>query len=140
MDHIHYQEQASQFIDTELRDQDAPSLFSHLSVCAECREFLKESLHLRSRMTHSVGPTSPQSLHSPDWAVFANKEPHKHGHVSFNLSTQRNTAGPLPAIAFLLFMFVVGGLLFSTRIEIQRPSDYAGSTNPNVSQVRDLNR
>ena len=140
MDHTYFQEQISQFIDNELAEHDAPDLFAHLSACKVCREFLKESLQLRSRMTHSVGPTSPQSLHSLDWAVFANKEPHKHGHVSFNSSTQRNTAGPLPAIAFLLFMFVVGGLLFSTRIEIQRPSDYGGSTNPNVSQVRDFNR
>lgn len=140
MDHIHYQEQASQFIDMELEDQDATSLFSHLSVCPECREFLKESLQLRSRMAHSVVSTLPQGVASLEWATIANNKSRKLSHISLNSSAQRKTAGPLPAIVFLLFMFVVGGLLFSTRIEIQRPQEYVGSTNSNVSQVGNLSR
>jgi len=49
-----YQEQASQYIDGELPDSDSEELFRHLSVCAECRTFLRDSLELRSKIQDEV--------------------------------------------------------------------------------------
>ncbi len=47
MDHTHYQELTSQFIDRELGAEDDRKLFAHLSTCDECRGFLKEALLLQ---------------------------------------------------------------------------------------------
>jgi len=43
-----YQEQVSQYIDGELNDKDSGILFKHLSMCGECRSFLRSTLELRS--------------------------------------------------------------------------------------------
>jgi len=45
-----YQEQVSQYIDGELGDEDSGILFKHLSLCAECRSFLRSTLELRSKI------------------------------------------------------------------------------------------
>jgi len=45
-----YQEQVSQYIDGELNDKNSGGLFKHLSVCGECRSFLRSTLELRSKI------------------------------------------------------------------------------------------
>ncbi|HEY4612386.1 MAG TPA: zf-HC2 domain-containing protein [Bacteroidota bacterium] len=55
--HDTYQEHISQLIDGELSSQDQPSLFAHLSECAECRNFLNSALTLRSNL--AAGATIP---------------------------------------------------------------------------------
>lgn len=47
MNHPHYQELTSQFIDHELGADDERDLFAHLGTCDECRRFLKSALVLQ---------------------------------------------------------------------------------------------
>lgn len=49
-----YQEQASQYIDGEMRDEDAGELFTHLGACVDCRSFLRVSLELRSKIHDDI--------------------------------------------------------------------------------------
>jgi hypothetical protein len=48
MNHTHYQELTSQFIDRELGADDERELFAHLGTCDECRRFLKSALVLQA--------------------------------------------------------------------------------------------
>jgi predicted anti-sigma-YlaC factor YlaD len=57
-----YQEQISQFIDSELESVNEPRLFHHLSACDECRGFLKETMSLRSELLNTQSPTVPEQL------------------------------------------------------------------------------
>jgi len=47
MNHEHYQELASQFIDHELGPESEQELFLHLGSCTECRNFLRASWQLQ---------------------------------------------------------------------------------------------
>ena len=44
MNHTHYQQLTSQFIDRELAHEAEQELFAHLGVCDECRGFLRNAL------------------------------------------------------------------------------------------------
>jgi predicted anti-sigma-YlaC factor YlaD len=57
-----YQEYTSQFIDGELNDISESALFHHLSVCDNCRSFLKESLNLRSELLSKNVTIVPEPL------------------------------------------------------------------------------
>jgi len=54
MKHDEYRELVSEYIDGEMRESDAEGLFRHLSTCGECRDFLKDSLELRSKILDEV--------------------------------------------------------------------------------------
>lgn len=57
-----YQEQASQYIDGELSDEDSENLFRHLSACADCRWFLRSTLELRSKIQDEMLMETENSL------------------------------------------------------------------------------
>ena len=61
MNHEHYQQLVSEFIDREINAGDEQELFTHLNSCGECREFLKATLNLQGQIfekkpTHIVSP------------------------------------------------------------------------------------
>jgi anti-sigma factor RsiW len=119
MDHLHYQEQISQLIDNELAENDSPKLFSHLSECTECREFLQETFQLRSKLTVSHPPV-PTAAKLAEWRSIsqpAYQADIQKPFVPFRARPQQQ----LPAIALMLFMLVLGGLLLSTKVDVQRP-------------------
>ena len=47
MDHTHYQELVSQFVDGELGAEGEQELFAHLAMCRDCRDFYKKALLLQ---------------------------------------------------------------------------------------------
>ncbi len=61
MNHTHYQQLTSQFIDRELEAGRERELFVHLGECPECREFLKASLTLQ-RDVFATKPAGAPSL------------------------------------------------------------------------------
>ncbi len=140
MDHTRYQEQISQLIDNELPGNESPGLFVHLSVCQECRGFFYESMQLRSRLSSAPVPSlTTYAEHNPWSSSHVRREPSRRTFAEFN-SSSKGTAGQFPAIALMLLMLVVGGLLFSTKVEIQRPQESTalinGITSPENPSVR----
>ncbi len=74
MNHTHYQELASQFIDRELGSENEREFFTHLGTCDECRGFLKAALVLQgdiigTRPVHTVSsrPARPASALRTVW-------------------------------------------------------------------------
>ncbi len=58
-----YQENVSQFIDGELESVNEANLFKHLSTCDACREFIKETMSLRSELLSMEAATVPEPLY-----------------------------------------------------------------------------
>lgn len=61
MNHEHYQQLVSEFIDREINAGDEQVLFTHLNSCGECREFLKAALTLQGQILE----TKPAHIVSP---------------------------------------------------------------------------
>lgn len=61
MTHDQFQEQISQLVDNDLREEESPPLFTHLASCHECREFLRSCLRLKSGLTADSFPV-PASI------------------------------------------------------------------------------
>ena len=69
MNHAHYQELTSQFIDRELGPENERELFAHLGVCDECREFMKAALVLQgdilgTKPAHTVSLRPARKVHA----------------------------------------------------------------------------
>jgi hypothetical protein len=60
MNHEHYQQLASQFIDHELGPESEQELFLHLGACTECRSFLKASWQLQADIFATKPEGAPQ--------------------------------------------------------------------------------
>ena len=129
MDHNQYQEQISQLVDNELSGRRSPKLFAHLSTCGECRQFLQKSLQLRSRIVATPPPELSAKLRHSTWN---SRVSHGLRITSIIVPTSSRAAQlqmQLPAFVLMLFMLIVGGLLFSTKVEIQRPQESISSTS-----------
>lgn len=68
MDHTHYQQLTSEFIDRELGSENEQELFAHLGTCDECRAFLKAALMLQgdilgTKPVHTVSPQPARTAH-----------------------------------------------------------------------------
>jgi anti-sigma factor RsiW len=57
-----YQELASQFIDGELLDERSGALFSHLSSCTACRQFMHSTLQIHYAVLQSPVLSVPPTL------------------------------------------------------------------------------
>lgn len=113
MNHQDYQERISLYVDNVLNDKDTAKLFAHLATCRECRTFMKlisrvqihvaeeelaqVSATLDRRVLASVVAASDRSEQKPWYA------PMWFTRISI----------PLPAAASILFLIIVGSLLFS---------------------------
>jgi predicted anti-sigma-YlaC factor YlaD len=125
MDHNRYQEQISQLIDNELPGKESPGLFAHLSTCSDCREFFSESMQLRSKLSSAPVPSSTTNVeHNPWSSSHIRRDQGRRSPLQLN-SRRAVAKRQLPAIALMLFMFVVGGLLFSTKVEVLPPQENA---------------
>lgn len=117
MNHPHYQELTSQFIDRELGPEGEAELFGHLGTCAECREFLKESVRLQADlamgkfkavMSKQVGRSQP---YAPDRPVLA------------SVSNQAKYARVRTAV-LLVMIVLIAGLFWSTTLPRQNPDHF----------------
>ncbi len=68
MNHTHYQELTSQFIDRQLSPEDEAELFDHFGTCEECRGFLKAALVLQgdilgTKPMRAVSPRPARTTH-----------------------------------------------------------------------------
>ena len=112
MTHNDYQEQVSQLIDGELAAADQPSLFAHLSECAECRNFLNSTLALRSQLAVTAAvPISQEFNQRMQEAVF-NTEP---------LLNRQPAAFRLALAASIAFILLMGSLVFGPQMLWTQP-------------------
>jgi anti-sigma factor RsiW len=112
MTHAEHQQRISLYIDNELNDRDSSELFAHLAECGECRTHMKISMRVRSQIANEELAVVPQAL---DRRILASV-------VRENVALKRRTwyspvwftrvSIPLPAAASIVFLIIVGSLLF----------------------------
>ena len=120
MTHIDQQQRVSLYIDDTLNDKESSELFAHLAVCGECRSYMKISLRVRTQIANEELEDVPRSL---DRRVLASV-------VRENAALKRQTwyspvwftriSIPLPAAASIVFLLIVGSLLFSPLLSAER--------------------
>src|SRR3990172_9359073 len=113
MNHKDYQEQVNMYVDGLLSDNASANLFAHLADCEECRSLLKVSMRVREHLTEQGLANVPSSL---DQRVLGST-------LAGGRTTRRSTwyapvwftriSVPLPAAASIVFLIIVGSLLFS---------------------------
>ena len=99
MNHTHYQELTSQFIDRELGPEDERDLFAHLGECDECRGFMKAALVLQG----DILGTKP--VHT------GSQQPTRTAHVLRAVWSKRI---PMPVAAMLAVIALASTVAFST--------------------------
>jgi predicted anti-sigma-YlaC factor YlaD len=99
MNHLHYQELTSQFIDRELGPEDERDLFAHLGECEECRGFLKAALVLQGDIlgTKPIRTVLPQQARS-----------------AYLLHAVWSKRIPMPVAAILAIIALASTVAFST--------------------------
>ena len=108
MNHEHYQQLVSEFIDREIRAEDEQELFGHLNTCSECREFLKASCRLQVDMAVS----KPQHRERGSYA--GDRQPVRH---EFRQSTRRSSISTFVLLAMVTLIVV---MLFSADVKVER--------------------
>jgi negative regulator of sigma E activity len=114
MDHNRHQEQISQFIDNELAENDSPALFAHLSTCKECREFLQESMGLRTGILEKrlAFPTVVDENIRRRLSFLSRFGEHE-GLAFFNRLRETRIRLSLLSAAAVILVLITGGTLYS---------------------------
>ena len=118
MNHEHYQQLMSEFVDREINAGDEQELFTHLNSCGECREFLKAALNLQGQILE----TKPGHI--------ASLPPRRVGSVVRTIWTKRV---PMSVAAMLAIVALASTVALSTLW--MRPKEKAPETNQEVVYV-----
>jgi predicted anti-sigma-YlaC factor YlaD len=118
MNHEHYQQLVSEFIDREISGGDEQELFAHLNSCGECREFLKATLSLQGQ----IRETKPAYNVSP-----------RSGRTGTVLRTLWTKRVPMSVAAVLAVVALASTVTLSTLW--MRPKEKAPETNQEVVYV-----
>jgi hypothetical protein len=118
MNHTHYQQLISEFIDRELGPEDERGLFAHLGGCDECRGFLKAALVLQGDIL-GTKPVHTVSL-----------RPARTAHVLRAVWSKRI---PMPVAAMLAVIALASTVAFSTLW--MRPKEKVVETKQEVVYV-----
>jgi hypothetical protein len=120
MNHEIYQQRISQFVDNELSESLEPDLFLHLRSCKECRGFLKSSWRIQNDILCAKPlPASGSFRQTHQDRAMNDKHP-----VPLSVNTERNhrtTTARFSTMILLVLMLIVGGLLFSAKVEVLPP-------------------
>ncbi|MCX6143370.1 MAG: zf-HC2 domain-containing protein [Ignavibacteriales bacterium] len=113
MNHENFQQRISLYVDNALSDTDTATLFAHLSRCAECREFMRLTLGVHAYIAEEELAEVPLSLDRRVLAsvAMASDQPERRPWYAPMWFTRISI--PLPAAASILFLIIVGSLLFS---------------------------
>lgn len=116
MNHEHYQQLVSEFIDGEIRAEDEQELFSHLNSCSECREFLKASCRLQVEMAVTKAKEAfplGNSLRS----YVADREP------AHPMSRSSRSRSPISTFVLFAMVTLIVAMLFSAHVKVERPAE-----------------
>jgi predicted anti-sigma-YlaC factor YlaD len=116
MNHEHYQQLVSEFIDREIRAEDEQELFAHLNSCSECREFLKASCRLQVEMALTKAKQTFQAMKTlPPY--IADREA---AHRAYRSSRSRS---PISTFVLLAVVTLIVAMLFSANVKVERSAE-----------------
>jgi anti-sigma factor RsiW len=113
MNHQNYQEHISLYVDNALNDKDTARLFAHLSRCADCRAFMKLTVGIHAHIAEEELAEVPLSLDRRVLASVAAASDRLERRPWYEPVWFTRISIPLPAAASILFLIIVGSLLFS---------------------------
>jgi anti-sigma factor RsiW len=112
MNHELYQQHISLYVDNALNDKDTAKLFAHLSRCDNCRAFMRSALSVHAHIAEEKLAEVPLSLDRRVLASVAAADQAERRPWYAPMWFTRISI-PLPAAASILFLIIVGSLLFS---------------------------
>ncbi|MCX6132769.1 MAG: zf-HC2 domain-containing protein [Ignavibacteriales bacterium] len=113
MTHIDQQQRVSLYIDDTLNDKESSELFAHLAVCGECRSYMKISLRVRNQIANEELAEVPRSLDRRVLASVARENAALKRQTWYSPVWLARISIPLPAAVSIVFLLIVGSLLFS---------------------------
>jgi len=146
MSHNDYQEQVSLYIDGVLGDKASANLFAHLAECEECRSLLKVSIRLREHVAEQELETTPSSLDRRILGSISAVEREKKSSPWYAPVWFARISVPLPAAASIVFLIIVGSLLFSPLLsqpssrEAEIPKPFVDKIPPELQRTLDYTR
>jgi anti-sigma factor RsiW len=114
MNHERYFEFVNLYVDNELDDKLSAELFAHLGVCERCREFMRMTMRVRSHIASQELAEVPLALDGRVLASMRQEGATIRGKKRwFEPVWFTRISIPLPAAASIIFLVIVGSLLFS---------------------------
>jgi anti-sigma factor RsiW len=144
MSHSDYQEQVSLYVDGILDDKASASLFAHLSECVKCRLLLKVSMRVREHVAERNLEMTPLSLDRRILGSIPSLE--KNSSPWYAPVWFTRISVPLPAAASIVFLIIVGCLLFSPLLaqgqkqETEVPAPFVDKIPPELRTPFNPNR
>lgn len=134
MNHSEYQEQVSLYLDGMLGDKESASLFAHLAGCEECRSLLKISMTVRGHVAEQDLANTSLTLDRRVLGIdLAGGSEMKRSAWYAPIWFTRISV-PLPAAASIVFLIIVGSLLFSPLLS-QGQQQETGIPTPLVDKI-----
>ncbi len=134
MTHTEHEQHISLYVDNALNDEEASRLFAHLAECKECRMYMKISLRVRSQIANEELTDVPRTLDRRVLASVARRTAEVKPSSWYTPVWFTRLSIPVPAAASILFLIIVGSLLFSPLLSPQ-PSQQVESKDPLVSSI-----
>ena len=134
MNHKPFQERISLYVDNALEDKESAKLFAHLSRCDDCREFMRMTLRVQTHIAEEELAEVPVSLDRRVLSDVPMKSTEARRRTWFAPVWFTRISIPLPAAASILFLIIVGSLLFSP-ILTQEPQPRTEIPAPLVSKI-----
>jgi len=114
MNHERYFQFINLYIDSQLGDRQSAELFAHLGTCEACREFMRMTMRVRSHIASQELAEVPLTLDRRVLASVRREAAAVREKKSwFAPIWFTRISIPLPAAASIIFLAIVGSLLFS---------------------------
>jgi anti-sigma factor RsiW len=140
MNHDRYFEFINLYIDNHLGDRESAELFAHLGMCEACREFMRTTMQVRSHIASQELAEVPLTLDHRVLASVRREAAATRGKKRwFEPVWFTRISIPLPAAASIVFLLIIGSLLFSPMIlqgEMPRPAARIEQTLPIPSELQ----
>jgi anti-sigma factor RsiW len=110
-----YEEQVSALIDNELNEEEAESLFRHLSTCLSCRRSLRTVLDLRSDLKEQEPPLAPAELDEKVLQRAASEKRYVGDRKPMAMRVwKRRISIPMPVAAAITIVLIAGSVALSS--------------------------
>jgi anti-sigma factor RsiW len=134
MNHETHQELISLYIDNTLNDKESAELFAHLAGCNECRDFMKVTMRVHAHIVEEELAEVPLSLDRRVLGSVGKKSAELKPSSWYTPVWFTRVSIPVPAAASILFLIIVGSLLFSPLLASQ-PVQQTEPKDPLVSRL-----
>jgi anti-sigma factor RsiW len=112
MRHTEQEQFISLYIDNALSDRDSSELFAHLAGCSECRMHMKIAMYVHSQIAGEALADVPRSLDRRVLASVRRADASLRRKTWYSPVWFTRISIPLPAAASIVFLIIVGSLLF----------------------------